>query len=295
MRTTLTLKGSMTALVTPFKNGGIDEDAFREHVDWQIKSGTTGLVPVGTTGESPTLSHEEHGRVVEICVEAAKGRVPVIAGAGSNNTTEAIDLARHAEKVGADAVLVVTPYYNKPTQEGLYLHHKAIAEAVAIPQILYNVPGRTGCDMLPATAARISHLPNVIGIKEATGKLERLAEILNLAKPGFLLYSGDDATGAEFCLRGGHGVISVTANIAPRLMHEMIAAALAGDRAKALALDAKLAGLHRDLFIESNPIPAKWAAFELGLLKKGIRLPLTWLSEECRVAVRDAMAQAEVI
>jgi len=224
-----------------------------------------------------------------------KGRVPVIAGTGSNCTAEAIELSREARSAGADACLLVTPYYNKPTQQGLYLHHKAIAEAVDIPQILYNVPGRTGCDMLPATAARISHLPNVIGIKEATGKLERLEEILAAAKPGFLLYSGDDATGTEFCLRGGHGVISVTANVAPRLMHEMIAAALAGDRSRATVIDAKLAGLHRDIFIESNPIPAKWAVHAMGLAKKGIRLPLTWLSDDCHDAVRAAMAQAEVL
>ncbi len=290
------IQGSIVALVTPMEeDGSLDVAGLRKLVEFHIEQGTDGIVAVGTTGESATLDPEEHCEVIRLVVEQAKGRVPVIAGTGANSTKEAIALTREAKAVGADACLLVTPYYNKPTQEGLYLHHKAIAEAVEIPQILYNVPGRTGCDMLPATAARISHIPNIIGIKEATGKLERLAEIQALAKPGFLLYSGDDATGCEFCLRGGHGVISVTANIAPRLMHEMIAAALAGDRAKAEAIDAKLAGLHRELFIESNPIPAKWAVFELGLAKKGIRLPLTWLSDACQDAVRAAMAQAEVI
>ncbi len=290
------IQGSIVALVTPMEeDGSMDIAGLRKLVEFHIEQGTDGIVAVGTTGESATLNPEEHCEVIRLVVGQVKGRIPVIAGTGANSTTEAIHLTQAAKEAGADACLLVTPYYNKPTQEGLYLHHKAIAEAVDIPQILYNVPGRTACDMQPATAARISRIPNIIGIKEATGKLERLPEILALAKPGFLLYSGDDATGTEFCLRGGHGVISVTANIAPRLMHEMIAAALAGDRAKAEAIDAKLAGLHRALFIESNPIPAKWAVFAMGLAKKGIRLPLTWLSEGCQDAVRTAMAQAEVI
>jgi 4-hydroxy-tetrahydrodipicolinate synthase len=277
------------------EDGSLDVAGLRKLVEFHIEQGTDGIVAVGTTGESATLDPGEHCEVIRLVVEQVKGRVPVIAGTGANCTREAISLTREAKAAGADACLLVTPYYNKPTQEGLYLHHKAIAEAVDIPQILYNVPGRTGCDMLPVTAARISFIPNIIGIKEATGKLERLVEIQASARPGFLLYSGDDATGAEFCLRGGHGVISVTANIAPRLMRQMIAAALAGDRAGAEAIDAKLAGLHRDLFIESNPIPVKWAAYELGLVNKGIRLPLTWLSEGCHDAVRAAMAQAEVL
>jgi len=290
------IQGSIVALVTPMEeDGSLDVASLRKLVEFHIEQGTDGIVAVGTTGESATLDPAEHCEVIRRVVEQVQGRVPVIAGTGANSTSEAISLTREAKAIGADACLLVTPYYNKPTQEGLYLHHKAIAEAVEIPQILYNVPGRTGCDMLPATAARLSHVPHIIGIKEATGKLERLAEIQALARPGFLLYSGDDATGAEFCLRGGHGVISVTANIAPRLMREMIAAALAGRRAEAEAIDAKLAGLHRDLFIESNPIPAKWAVFAMGLSKKGIRLPLTWLSEDCQDAVRAAMAQAEVI
>jgi len=290
------IQGSIVALVTPMEeDGSLDVAGLKKLVEFHIERGTDGIVAVGTTGESATLDMEEHCEVVRLVVEQVRGRIPVIAGTGANSTSEAIFLTGKAKLVGADACLLVTPYYNKPTQEGLYLHHKAVAEAVDIPQILYNVPGRTGCDMLPATAARISYIPNIIGIKEATGKLERLAEIQAQAKLGFLLYSGDDATGTEFCLRGGNGVISVTANVAPRLMHEMIAAALTGDRDRALAIDAKLQGLHKDLFIESNPIPAKWAAFQLGLIKKGIRLPLTWLSEGCHDAVRAAMARAEVL
>jgi len=290
------IEGSIVALVTPMdEDGSLDVAGLRKLVEFHIEQGTDGIVAVGTTGESATLNPEEHCEVIRLVIEQVKGRIPVIAGTGSNSTAEAIVLTQEAKAVGADACLLVTPYYNKPTQEGLYQHHKAIAEAVDIPQILYNVPGRTGCDLLPATAARISFLPNVIGIKEATGKLERLPEIIASSNPGFLLYSGDDATGTEFCLRGGHGVISVTANIAPRLMHEMISAALAGDRAKAEAIDAKLAGLHRDLFIESNPIPAKWAVYAMGLAKQGIRLPLTWLSEEFQDTVRAAMVQAEVL
>ena len=289
------IQGSIVALVTPMaEDGSLDVAGLRRLVEFHIEQGTDGIVAVGTTGESATLDAAEHCEVIRRVVEQVAGRVPVIAGTGANATAEAIHLTREAKEAGADACLLVTPYYNKPTQEGLYLHHKAVAEAVDIPQILYNVPGRTGCDMLPATAARISSIPNIIGIKEATGKLERLAEIQAQAKPGFLLFSGDDATACEFCLRGGHGVISVTANIAPRLMRAMVAAARAGQRAAAEAIDAKLAGLHRELFIESNPIPAKWAVFAMGLAQPGIRLPLTWLSEDCRDAVRAAMAQAEV-
>lgn len=290
------IQGSIVALVTPMEeDGSLDVEGLKALVEFHIAQGTDGIVAVGTTGESATLDPEEHCEVIRLVVGQARGRVPVIAGTGSNSTTEAIALTREAKAVGADACLLVTPYYNKPTQQGLYLHHKAIAEAVDIPQILYNVPGRTGCDLLPETAARISQIPGVMGIKDATGKLERLEQIQAQAKPGFLLYSGDDATACEFCLRGGHGVISVTANIAPRLMHEMVAAATAKNRADAEALDAKLQGLHHKLFIESNPIPAKWAAFELGLIHKGIRLPLTWLSEDCQETVRAAMAQAEVL
>ena len=290
------IQGSIPALVTPMgEDGSLDFASLRQLVEYHIEQGSNGIVAVGTTGESATLDMEEHCEVIRVVVEQVGGRIPVIAGTGSNSTTEAIKLTQDAKEVGADACLLVTPYYNKPTQEGLYLHYKAVAEAVDIPQILYNVPGRTGCDMQPSTVARLSQVPNIIGIKEATGKLERLVEILSLSQAGFLLFSGDDATACEFCLRGGNGVISVTANVAPRLMSEMVAAALAKNREGAQAIDAKLAGLHRDLFIESNPIPAKWAVNQLGLMKKGIRLPLTWLSEPCYEAVCAAMAQAEVL
>ena len=290
------IQGSIPALVTPMEeDGSLDFASLRNLVEFHIGQGTNGRVAVGTTGESATLDMEEHCEVIRVVVEQVQGRIPVIAGTGSNSTAEAIKLTQDAKSVGSDACLLVTPYYNKPTQEGLYLHFKAVAETVDIPQILYNVPGRTGCDMLPATVARLAKIPNIIGIKEATGNLQRLADIRALTDPGFLLFSGDDATSREFCLRGGNGVISVTANVAPRLMREMVAAALAGDRQLAEAIDAKLASLHRDLFIESNPIPAKWAVAELGLTHQGIRLPLTWLAEGCRDAVRAAMALAEVL
>lgn len=289
------IQGSMVALVTPMEtDGALDVPSLRNLVEFHIEQGTDAIVAVGTTGESATLNEDEHCEVIRLVVEQVRGRVPVIAGTGANATSEAIGLTRRAKEAGANACLLVTPYYNKPTQEGLYLHHKAVAEAVDIPQILYNVPGRTACDMLPETAARLSHLPNIIGIKEATGDLARLSEILRLARPGFLLYSGDDATACEFCLRGGKGVISVTANVAPRLMHEMVAAAMAGDRDRAEAIDAQLTGLHRDLFIESNPIPAKWAVSDMGLMGQGIRLPLTWLSADKCERVRAAMRQAGV-
>ncbi len=290
------IQGSIPALVTPMEeDGSLDFARLRQLVEFHIEQGSNAVVAVGTSGESATLDMDEHCEVIKVVVEQVKGRIPVIAGTGSNSTAEAIQLTKDAKSAGADACLLVTPYYNKPTQEGLYLHHKAVAEAVDIPQILYNVPGRTGCDMLPATVARLSGIANIIGIKEATGKLQRLADIRSLVRQEFLLFSGDDASAREFCLRGGNGVISVTANVAPRLMSEMVAAALAGDSGNAESIDAKLAGLHRDLFIESNPIPAKWAVCELGLIQKGIRLPLTWLSEGCRSAVHAAMAQAQVL
>jgi 4-hydroxy-tetrahydrodipicolinate synthase len=290
------IQGSIPALVTPMEeDGSLDLASLRKLIGFHIEQGSNGIVAVGTTGESATLDMEEHCEVIRLVVEQVKGRIPVIAGTGSNSTTEAIKLTKDAKEAGADACLLVTPYYNKPTQEGLYLHHKAVAEAVDIPQILYNVPGRTSCDMLPATVARLSKIPNIIGIKEATGNLQRLADIRSSVKPSFLLFSGDDATAREFCLRGGNGVISVTANVAPQLMSQMVAAALVGDSDNAALIDAKLAGLHRDLFIESNPIPAKWAVCKLGLINKGIRLPLTWLSEGCQDTVLNAMHQAEVL
>lgn len=290
------IQGSIVALVTPMEqDGSLDRDALRGLIEFHIEQGTDGIVAVGTTGESATVDEAEHRELIQITVEQVAGRIPVIAGTGANSTTEAINLTRHAKDVGADACLLVTPYYNKPTQEGLYRHYRAVAEAVDIPQILYNVPGRTACDMLPDTIARLSQVPNIVGVKEATGKLDRAQEILQSCGPDFLLYSGDDATACEFCLLGGHGVISVTANVAPGLMSQMCSAARRGERAHAEALDSRLAGLHRDLFIESNPIPVKWALAEMGLIKPGIRLPLTWLSESCHEAVRSAMRQAGAI
>ncbi|MET0047922.1 MAG: 4-hydroxy-tetrahydrodipicolinate synthase [Sedimenticola sp.] len=289
-------RGSMVALVTPMvEDGSVDVDSLRALVEWHIDQGTDAIVAVGTTGESATLDEGEHCKVIRQVIEFAAGRVPVIAGTGANSTTEAIQLTRCAKEAGADACLLVTPYYNKPTQEGLYLHHKAVAEAVDIPQILYNVPGRTACDMLPETVARLAQIPNIIGIKEATGDLDRVRAIKALCGDDFELYSGDDATGREFVLLGGHGVISVTTNVAPALMHDMIASALAGDSARAAGMDEKLAGLHQALFLEANPIPVKWALAEMERIPVGIRLPLTWFAEEHHETLRQAMVQAEVI
>lgn len=289
-------RGSLVALVTPMNgDGSIDEASLRSLVDWHVEEGTDGIVAVGTTGESATLDEEEHCRVIRIVVEQAAGRVPVIAGTGANATTEAIRLTRCAKDAGAVACLLVTPYYNKPTQEGLFLHHQAIAEAVAIPQILYNVPGRTACDMKPETAIRLSRVANIVGIKEATGDIARVAAIREGAGSNFAIFSGDDAIAREFILAGGQGVISVTANIAPGAMHRMCAAALSGDATAASELDAPLQGLHRDLFVESNPIPVKWALAEMGRIQAGIRLPLTWLSESCHAALRASMERAHLL
>ena len=290
------IQGSIVALVTPmYESGAVDKVGLKKLVEYHIDQGTDALVAVGTSGESATLDEDEHIDVIKSVVDYAGGRIPVMAGTGANSTTEAITLTLKAKQVGADACLIVTPYYNKPTQEGLYLHYKAIAEAVEIPQILYNVPGRTACDMLPETVGRLSHIANIVGIKEATGDLSRVKQIRDLVGPNFAIYSGDDATSREFCLLGGNGTITVTGNVAPRLVHEMITAAMAGDKETALALDKKLSALHKNLFIQSNPIPVKWAVAEMGLMGKGIRLPLTWLTEDCFDAVRDAMRQAEVI
>ncbi|GAB4261939.1 MAG: 4-hydroxy-tetrahydrodipicolinate synthase [Methylomicrobium sp.] len=290
------IQGSIVALVTPMtEDGSIDYENLRKLVEFHIDQGTDSIVAVGTTGESATLNEDEHCEVIKSVVDYAAGRIPIIAGTGANSTTEAIQLTRRAKEAGADACLLVTPYYNKPTQQGLYLHYKAVAEAVDIPQILYNVPGRTACDMLPETVARLAEIDNIVGIKEATGKLERVKPLRELCGDDFALYTGDDATSCEFCLMGGNGTITVTGNVAPRLVHEMIAAAIDGDRETALAIDSKLIGLHKQLFIQSNPIPVKWALSEMGLIHKGIRLPLTWLTEDCFDAVRAAMQQAEVI
>ena len=290
------IQGSIVALVTPmFENGDVDKDSLKKLVEYHIEQGTDALVAVGTTGESATLDEDEHCDVIKFIVEITDRRIPVIAGTGANSTKEAITLTQKAKALGVDACLIVTPYYNKPTQEGLYLHHKAIAEAVDIPQILYNVPGRTACDMLPETIGRLSHVTHIVGIKEATGQLSRYQEIRDLVGENFAVYTGDDATSREFCLLGGNGTITVTGNVAPRLVHDMILAAMSGDKEIALALDNKLAALHSHLFIQSNPIPVKWAVAEMGLIGVGIRLPLTWLTADCFDLVRDALRQAEVI
>src|SRR5580693_6887545 len=290
-----TFRGSFTALVTPFKNGRVDEAAFRGLVDWQISEGTHGLVPVGTTGESPTLSHDEHKRVVEWCIDEAKGRVPVIAGAGSNSTKEAIELAEHAEKAGADAVLVVTPYYNKPTQEGLYQHFKAINDAIGIPIIIYNIPPRSVIDMSVDTMARLFELKNIAGVKDATASMVRVSQQRQAMGPGFNQLSGEDATALGFMAHGGHGCISVTANVAPRLCAEFQGACLKGDYAAALKLQDKLMPLHHALFIETNPAPAKYALSVLGKCADAVRLPLVPVSDKSKAAVRDAMVHAGLI
>jgi 4-hydroxy-tetrahydrodipicolinate synthase len=292
----LMFQGSMVALVTPMReDGSLDRAALARLVDFHIASGTDAIVSVGTTGESPTLDMDEHCEVIRLTVDYARGRIPVIAGTGANSTTEAIELTRCAEKANANACLLVTPYYNKPTQEGLYRHHRAIAEAVAIPQILYNVPGRTGCDMLPDTVARLAAIPNIVGIKEATGKVERAREVRERCGANFDVYSGDDIIALDSILVGACGVVSVTANVAPRLMHEMCAAARAKNVEQARAIDRKLAPLHKDLFVETNPIPVKWALKAMGLIEGGIRLPMTPLDERYYGTVRAALRAAEVL
>jgi len=286
-------RGSIVALITPMDaDGGIDDAGLKRLVDFHVEAGTAAIVSVGTTGESATLDEDEHCQVIARTIELAAGRIPVIAGTGANSTREAITLTRCAKEAGAAAALLVTPYYNKPTQEGLYLHYRAVAEAVEIPQILYNVPGRTACDLLPETVMRLAQIDNIIGLKDATGDLKRVSVLRSGCGDAFGLYSGDDATACDFMLLGGDGVISVTANVAPRQMQEMCLAALGDDRVRARAIDQRLAGLHRDLFIQSNPIPVKWAAAELGLCGAGIRLPLTWLSEQYHARVRAALEQA---
>lgn len=284
-------KGSYTALITPFKGGALDEDALRRLVDWQIAEGTHGLVPVGTTGESPTLSHDEHKRVVEITIEVARGRVPVVAGAGSNSTAEAIDFARHARKAGADGILVVTPYYNKPTQEGLYQHYKAINDAVDVPIVIYNIPGRSIVDMSVATMARLFELKNIVGVKDATANLARCSQQRLAMGPEFIQLSGEDATALGFMAHGGHGCISVASNVAPRLCADFQNACLKGDFAAALKLQDKLMALHDVLFLETNPSPVKYAAARLGLCTAETRLPLVPLQETTKKAVEAALAK----
>jgi 4-hydroxy-tetrahydrodipicolinate synthase len=288
-------RGSFTALVTPFKNGSVDEDTFRGLIDWQIAEGTSGLVPVGTTGESPTLSHQEHQDVVKWCVQQAHGRVPVIAGAGSNSTNEAIDLARHAEKAGADAVLVVTPYYNKPTQEGLYAHFKAINDAVGIPIIIYNIPSRSVIDMAVDTMKRLYELKNIAGVKDATANMTRVSQQRAAMGEEFNQLSGEDITALGFMAHGGHGCISVTANVAPRLCAEFQTACLRGDFAAALKGQDKLAPLHINLFIETSPAPIKYALSLIGKCANTLRLPMVPATEKAQAAVRQAMVHAGLI
>jgi len=288
-------RGSIPALVTPMRDGAVDMETFEAFVDWQITEGSHGLVPVGTTGESPTLSHDEHKAVVELCVKVAGGRVPVIAGAGSNNTAEAIDLARHAERVGADGLLVVTPYYNKPSQEGLYRHFKAINDAVGIPILVYNIPPRSVIDMSVETMARLYELPNIVGVKDATGKLERVTQQREAMGPDFVQLSGEDMTALGHMAHGGHGCISVTANVAPRLCAEFQEACMAGDFAGALALQDRLAPLHQVLFIEPNPQGPKYALSLLGKLQNELRLPLTPVSAASAAAIRRVMVRVGLL
>jgi 4-hydroxy-tetrahydrodipicolinate synthase len=296
------IKGSIVAIVTPMLEGGsLDWAAFRALIDFHVEQGTDGIVVVGTTGESPTVDVEEHEELIRVAVEHAAGRIPIIAGTGANSTKEAIELAAFSKKVGADASLSVVPYYNKPTQEGMYQHFKAIAEAVNMPHILYNVPGRTGCDMSNDTVLRLAQIPNIVGIKDATGGIERgsdllqRAALLKRANGDFAVYSGDDASTLALMLLGAHGTISVTANVAPKLMHEMCAAALANDVVTARVINFRLLGLHRHLFVEANPIPVKWAVARLGKMHNVLRLPLTPLSAAAQPLVENAMRQAGVI
>jgi 4-hydroxy-tetrahydrodipicolinate synthase len=294
MPTTI-IQGSLPAIVTPMHDdGSLDLPRLRSLIDWHIREGSDGIVVVGTTGESPTVDFEEHCQLIAAVVEQAGGRVPVIAGTGANSTAEAIELAGFAKQSGANAHLSVVPYYNKPTQEGLYRHFKAIAEAVDLPMVLYNVPGRTGADMSNDTALRLAQVPGIVGIKDATGNIERGSDLLKRAPQGFSVLSGDDATALALTLLGGRGVISVTANVAPRLMHQMIAAALTGDVAAARTINFRLLGLHRNLFVEANPIPVKWACAEMGLIGHGLRLPLTPLSPEHHERVRTALREAGI-
>ena len=289
------LTGSIVAIVTPMREDGkLDLGRFRSLMDWHIAEGTDGIVVVGTTGESPTVDFDEHKELIRIAVEHSAGRIPVIAGTGANSTAEAIELSASARKAGAAASLSVVPYYNKPTQEGLYRHFRTIAEAVDIPQIVYNVPGRTVADIANDTVLRLAQVPNIIGIKDATGNIERGSDLLRRSPKNFAVYSGDDASGLALMLLGGNGVISVTANVAPRLVHQMCAAALAGDVKTAREINFKLLPLHQKLFVEANPIPVKWAVAQMGLIGAGIRLPLTPMSAQFNEVVAEAMRHAGI-
>ena len=288
-------KGSLVAIVTPMhEDGGLDLERFRSLLDFHIAQGTDGIVVVGTTGESPTVDFDEHHLLMQTAVDHVAGRIPVIAGTGANSTREAIDLSIYAKNAGVDACLSVAPYYNKPTQEGLYQHFKAIAEAVDMPHILYNVPGRTVADIHNDTALRLAQIPNIIGIKDATGNIGRGSDLLLRAPADFSIYSGDDVSALALLLLGGHGTISVTANVAPKMMHDMCVAAFSGDLKTARALNNKLLRLHVDLFVEANPIPVKWAVEQMGLIGPGIRLPLTTLSNQYHQLVREAMQFANI-
>lgn len=289
------LQGSMVAIVTPmFDDGSLDLDALRKLIDLHVEAGTDGIVIVGTSGESPTIDFDEHYLLIKTAVEQTNGRVPVIAGTGANSTREAIALTAKAKALGADACLLVTPYYNKPTQEGLYQHYATVAAAVDVPLILYNVPGRTGCDLANDTALRLAKINNIVGIKDATGSIERGTDLILRAPKGFGVYSGDDATGLALMLLGGHGVISVTANVAPKLMHEMCVTAIGGQVTEACGINAKLFGLHQQLFVEPNPVPVKWVLHELGLIQSGIRLPMVKCSAQYHDGLRTAMNAAGV-
>jgi 4-hydroxy-tetrahydrodipicolinate synthase len=294
------LQGSLVAIATPMhEDGALDLNALRGLIDFHLSQQTDGIVIVGTTGESPTVDFDEHCLLMQTTIDHVAGRIPVIAGTGANSTREAIALTRQAQKLGADACLLVAPYYNKPTQEGLYQHFRAVAETVEIDQILYNVPGRTGCDISNDTALRLAQIPNIVGIKDATGNIERGTDLLLrahalIADNRFAVYSGDDATSLALMLLGGQGVISVTANVAPRLMHDMCAAALRGDALSARAINAKLFALHQKLFVEANPIPVKWVLKEMGLIAAGMRLPLTPLSPQHAEPLRSAMKAASI-
>lgn len=295
MTANATPDGSLVAIVTPMgEDGALDLDALRRLIDWHIAEGTAGIVVVGTTGESPTVDFDEHHLLIRSAVEHARGRIAVVAGTGGNSTREAVELAQYAKQAGADSSLSVVPYYNKPTQEGLYRHFRAVAEAVDLPHLLYNVPGRTVADMHNDTVLRLAQIPNIVGLKDATGDLARAADLARRAPAGFKLYSGDDATSLPFLLLGGRGVISVTANVAPRDMAALCAAALAGDAARARAVNDRLQELHRTLFQEANPIPVKWALARMGRIPGGIRLPLTPLAESCHAPLEAALREAGI-
>jgi 4-hydroxy-tetrahydrodipicolinate synthase len=289
------IRGSIVAIITPMQDdGSLDLVRFRSLIDWHIAQGTDGIVVVGTTGESPTVNFDEHKQLIRIAVEHSAGRIPIVAGTGGNSTAEAVELAESAKKAGADASLTVVPYYNKPGQEGLYRHFRTIAERVELPHILYNVPGRTVADIANDTVLRLAQVPNIVGIKDATGSMERCSDLLRRAPREFAVYSGDDASCLGLILLGGHGCISVTANVAAKLMHEMCAAALAGNLPLARELNNKLIPLHQKLFVEANPIPVKWAAAQMGLVGMGIRLPMTPLAAQHHETVREALREAGI-